>query len=279
MATLPSEEIWSLFKEAGASCALDNFSDMEKAAIFGRALGWLAGKAAPAAGAAAHVAPAATGAVAGAAPGLLSKAWGGAGRLWGATGGRALKSVSEPLGNAANRAVGWAGNKAGLGQNTIAGIQRLGAGAAGDAVSFGALSGGINAAMADPGERMSAFGKGFAGGALGGAAWRMGGNVATGALNKGLGAISKTAPETMKALQAQPWFRGDMPIAQRAKGWGAKALMGGAPLVAGYYASEAMPTFGHNTSAQTAVAAGQSALQPSPSYYPSRATFNPNLPF
>lgn len=46
-----------------------------------------------------------------------------------------------------------------------------------DMVGFGLFGGGINALMADPGDRMSAFGKGFAGGALGGAAWRGASNV------------------------------------------------------------------------------------------------------
>ena len=46
-----------------------------------------------------------------------------------------------------------------------------------EALGFGLLGGVLNSAMADPGERMKAFGTGFAGGALGGAAWRGAGNV------------------------------------------------------------------------------------------------------
>jgi len=46
-----------------------------------------------------------------------------------------------------------------------------------EALGFGLFGGVLNSAMADPGERMKAFGTGFAGGALGGAAWRGAGNV------------------------------------------------------------------------------------------------------
>jgi len=54
----------------------------------------------------------------------------------------------------------------------------------GDAFQFGLLGGGLNAIGADEGQRMSAFGKGFGLGAIGGAGWRLGGQLGTGAMKR-----------------------------------------------------------------------------------------------
>ncbi|HUX00944.1 MAG TPA: hypothetical protein VMY35_08180 [Phycisphaerae bacterium] len=64
---------------------------------------------------------------------------------------------------------------------------RLGKGMASDMVGFGTFTGGIEAAMADPGERMKAFGKGFGSGALMGGAWAGGRNAARMGLRKAMG--------------------------------------------------------------------------------------------
>lgn len=55
---------------------------------------------------------------------------------------------------------------------------------AGNVVGFGVFGGALNAAMADPGERMSAFAKGFGSGLAGGAGWQWGGTLGKGMIGR-----------------------------------------------------------------------------------------------
>jgi hypothetical protein len=202
-------------------------------------------------------------------------------------GGRAAGVVARPLGSAGHRAVQAVGQRVGASPARIQQIQRLGKGMAREAVGFGALSGGLEAAMADPGQRGQAFLRGAAGGALGGLAWRGAGNLARAGLQRGLGAGAGGAARLgrLSALQQQPWLKGQMPLGQRARGWGAKALMGGVPFAAGLGASMMMPTF-HGGDGQTtmqrfapyAARAAGGAMMGALPQHPMGYAYNPNLP-
>ena len=178
--------------------------------------------------------------------------------LWGA--GRGLLNfVSKPAANMFGRVgegVMGAAGRAGVSPQNLARLRTLGQGAAGDAATFGMIGGGVGAATAEPGDRLSGFGRGFAGGALGGAAWRMGSNAATMGMGRALG------PQNMARINqagSQGWFGGGL------KGFGAKALTGGVPLAGGLGASMAMPTFEKEPQQQQAQYA-QRAMYPAMSY-------------
>lgn len=64
---------------------------------------------------------------------------------------------------------------------------RTGRGVAREATGMGLVGGGIGALTAEPGERISGALKGFGMGALGGASWRAGGNLARMGLKKTIG--------------------------------------------------------------------------------------------
>jgi hypothetical protein len=93
----------------------------------------------------------------------------------------------------------------------------------------------------------------------------------------------------VEAAAKQPWFGGKMGLGQRAKGWGAKALMGGVPFAAGMGASMMMPTFegGHGaprTQAQrfapyaARLGGGMMGAYPSHPMGYRAYQYNPNLP-
>lgn len=213
---------------------------------------------------------------------LGSKLWSGA--------GAATKAVASPVGKAGNKAVEWAGTRLGATPQTIKKIQGLGKGMATEAVGFGALGGGIEAAMAEPGQRGQAFLRGFGSGALGGLAFRGAGNLATAGLRKGLGAGAGGAArlKRLDALKDQPWLGGKMPFTQRMKGWGAKAMMGGVPFAAGMAASMYTPHFGgpaqqpQSPYAQYGVPAARLGAGVTMSRmmgaFPRSPGYNPNLP-
>ena len=242
-----------VFKMAGADAALRDLGllspeDMEKDAILG--------------------------AVAGLGRGL----WGLGKGLWG-VGGKALGAVAKPVGGAGNWAVQRGGTALGASPGRIKQIQGLGKGMATEAVGFGALSGGINAAMADPGERGTAFMKGFGSGALGGLAWRGAGNVASAGLKRGLGKHFTG----VEAASQNPVFSGTGGFGQRAKAFGSKALLGGVPFAAGMGASLMTPTFeepegGHAAGLpQRAAYTARNTVGAYPQH-PMGYNYNPNLP-
>ena len=212
---------------------------------------------------------------------LGSKLWGAGGKLWGA-GGKAVGAVSKPLGAAGNKAVEWTGSRLGASPEMIAKIQGLGKGMAGEAVGFGALSGGINAAMAEPGQRGEAFLRGFGSGALGGLAWRGAGNLATAGMRRVMPNAMKSMEGLAKAeAGAAPWYHR----------WGSKAVVGGVPFAAGMAASMYTPSFEKHEptnmqqyAQQFAPHAGYAArlganiAMPRMGAFPSGPGYNPNLP-
>jgi hypothetical protein len=201
-------------------------------------------------------------------------------KLWGA-GGKAVGTVAKPLGAAGNKAVQWTGSRLGASPETIARIQGLGKGMAGEAVGFGALGGGIEAAMADPGERGSAFMRGFGSGALGGLAFRGAGNLATAGMKR----MMPKAYETMKAT-AKPGFFGKLePGQSRLRSMGAKMVVGGVPFAAGMAASMYTPHFsgpqqtGYQQYAPHAARLGAGIAMPRVmGAFPGGPGYNPNLP-
>jgi len=148
-------------------------------------------------------------------------------------------------------------------------LLRVGKGSGREAFGFGLFGGGTNAAFAEPGERLDAFGRGFAGGMTSGGLWRGGGNIARMGLYKGLGKhfmpVSRAARPgftgTVKKVNQGANFQllgKDIPgthmlrkpywQAKRKafkdvglKSIGAKTLLGGVPLAAGIGASSLVP--------------------------------------
>lgn len=206
---------------------------------------------------------------------------GAGGTLWGA-GGKVIGTAAKPLGGAGNRAVQWTGSRLGASPQTIAKIQGMGKGMATEAVGFGALGGGIEAAMADPGERGSAFMRGFGSGALGGLAFRGAGNLASAGMRR-------VGGQRFKALEttAKPGFWGKLgPGQSRLKSMGAKTIVGGVPFAAGMAAtmytphfSPSQPQSGYQQYAPYAARLGAGVAMPRVmGAFPSGPGYNPNLP-
>jgi len=217
--------------------------------------------------------------------GLGKGVWGLGSKLFGGA-ARASNALAKPIGDLGNRAVQQAGGRLGLSSKRIGQIQGLGKGMAREGVGFGLLGGGINAALADPGQRGEAFARGFGGGMLGGMAWRGAGNLATAGLKRGLGAQRYGRLETA----AKPGFTGNLfrdvakdgkvgPVSLRSMG--AKTLIGGVPLAAGLGASMYMPTFEkepQNPYQQYAPYAARLGGHAMSGAYPGNSSYNPNLP-
>ena len=118
-------------------------------------------------------------------------------------------------------------------------------------VGFGAFSGGINALSAEPGHRGEAFAKGFAGGALGGAAWHGASNL----LGKGLTHTMSRynvlggakAAKRLEELSAQAWHGPEaakLTATERLKGLGAQAVTKALPFAGAWYANGAVNDMG-----------------------------------
>lgn len=237
-----------LFKMAGANTALETLG-LEKTALLGGLLARLGGRAAT---------NVATSAASKAAPGL-----------WARTGGRLLEGMASPLGRAGHKAVDVAGRWAGASPQTIERVKGLGQHMARETVAGGLLGGGLEAALADPGERGGAFLRGAAGGALAGAAYRGASNLATAGLRRGLGPQRFSRLET---LAKQPWF-GKLEQGQsRLKGIAAKMPIAALPFAVGTGASFMTPTF-HKGPAK--VQGQRFAAYPQ---HPMGYRYNPNLP-
>jgi len=200
----------------------------------------------------------------------LKAAWGLGKNLWsgafeGISGGLGHlgKSLATPVKSVSPKTYSW--------------LRTAGRGMPKDMVSFGLFGGGINAALADPGDRMSAFGKGFAGGALSGVAWRGASNVLRRAQVGGYKALhggklypagqgkglygraqgdvfkstkSPAVQDATKAHQAagNSWFTSPERWYNRfnegaAKRIGAKAAVGTLPVAGAIAASSYTPTF------------------------------------
>jgi hypothetical protein len=250
---------------AGAQQALQDLgleSELEKTAILGAL-----------ASAGARVLPWIGRGLWGAAKGLGKGLWSAGGKAINAA-GAANKALASPFGAAGNRAVQNIGTRLGASPQTIGKIQGLGRGMARDAMGFGLFGGGIEAAMADPGERGKAFLHGFGTGALGGAAWRGAGNLTSAGMRK----LMPNAMKNMEGLaKAAP---GDASFLKR---WGSKAVVGGLPLAAGFGASELVTphSVASSPSARytTYAALGQGMMSPRMmGAFPSGPGYNPNLP-
>lgn len=159
--------------------------------------------------------------------------------LWKYTGGKLVGATAAPMAWA-GRGVQGAVSKVSPGAGEWLG--RAGQGAAREMAGFGLLSGGINAAMAEPGERGSAFARGFAGGALGGLGWRAGGNLTRMGLNQAFGArnmgrLTETANRGIWSNLRSGNY------GQAGRSAAAGAITKGLPFAGALGASMAMPTF------------------------------------
>jgi len=113
----------------------------------------------------------------------------------------AVKGLWGALGSLAGRGLGSAGEKVisagrAIHPNVGKWLATAGKGAPSDMLQFGVLGGAANA-LFSPDDRMGAFGRGFAGGALGGLGWRGGVNVSRALQNK---YMPKLAPNAWKSL-------------------------------------------------------------------------------
>lgn len=150
--------------------------------------------------------------------------------------GRAFGFLAKPLTGLASRVGGMLTRgvaATGASPGTMSFMQNVGRGAARDAGMFGLLGGGIGAATAEPGQRGEGFLRGAAGGMLGGAAWRVGGNLTRQGLFHGLGRQNYMA---LGRAGRPGWFSSP-------KAFGSKVVTGGLPFAGAMGASMAMPTF------------------------------------
>lgn len=163
----------------------------------------------------------------------------GLGALWKHTGGKLVGATAAPM--------GWAGQ--GI-QSAVSKVSpgagqwlgQAGQGAAREMAGFGLLSGGINAATAEPGERGSAFARGFAGGALGGLGWRAGSNITNMGLKqvfgpRNLGRLQETAGRGIWSNLRSGNY------GQAGRSAAAGAITKGLPFAGALGASMMMPTF------------------------------------
>jgi hypothetical protein len=195
-------------------------------------------------------------------------------------GGRAIGALSSPLAGAANKGLNWAGKTFNLSQKTVGGLRTFGKEMARDAVGGGLFEGGLNAALAEPGDRGSAFMRGMGSGMIGGALFRGGMNATT------MG-MKRMMPKSYGKYEqmAKPGFFGKLaPGESRLKSMGAKTLIGGVPFAAGMGASFLTPNLHgseHQTPAQQmtpyASRLGVGAASTA-NLFPARPRFNPNLP-
>lgn len=165
--------------------------------------------------------------------------------LWKGTGGKVVGWAAKPFEWAGQKALGAVGKAfpgaAGQASPAANWLGRVGAGAGREMAGFGLLTGGLNAATAEPGERGQAFARGFAGGALGGLGWRAGGNLARMGMERAM-------PKAWSGLQAaskpgmwESFRQGGM--GQGFRTMGAKALTAGVPFAGAMGLSMAAPTF------------------------------------
>lgn len=169
------------------------------------------------------------------------------GTAWKHTSGKLVGATAKPLEWAGHKAVGAI--RGTFGDTAASLARRIGRGVGREAAGFGLLSGGLSAATAAPGERLEAFGRGFAGGALGGAAWRMGGTATRMGLRKALGKTPAGVSRMKQLHQAgRPgWFGGfrgpEGGLGRGFKSMGAKMLTSGVPFAGALGASTMMPMF------------------------------------
>lgn len=164
--------------------------------------------------------------------------------IWGALarlGGRGLSTIAKPLANVGQRALGQVGR---ISPRAAQFLQRAGRGAAREAAGFGLFSGALNAATAEPDNRLSAFGRGFASGALGGAAFGVGRNITRMGLGRTLGAKNMANLYRAERPGIIGGFRGPQGnLGKGLRSLGARAVTGGIPFAGAMGISSLMPTF------------------------------------
>ena len=145
--------------------------------------------------------------------------------------------AGAPFAEAGRQALGLLGKiKSPWAAKAVPKLQELGGGLAGQMGSWGLLGGGLEAALAEPGERGKGFARGFGLGALGGLGWGAGSRLAQRGVGRlmsktpGAGAARLEALEKQKAffnLDKQYGPRGlvhNVPLGERAKILGGKLV-------------------------------------------------------
>lgn len=156
-------------------------------------------------------------------------------------GQKSVGTIAKPLASVGQRILGQIGQ---INPRAAQFLQQAGRGAAREAAGGGLLMGTLNAATAEPGDRLSAFGRGFAGGALGGAAFGMGRNVTRMGLGRALGAKNMANLYRAGRPGIVGGFRGPQGTLGRGlRSIGAKTITGGVPLASGIGLSMLAPTF------------------------------------
>ena len=131
----------------------------------------------------------------------------------------------------AGAAEGGALAHAGVPEAARTGILNWGKGLPAEMGGFGLVSGGIEAAMAEPEDRLKAFGRGFGTGALGGLGWGLGSRAISSGMRRALptGRFDQLAKAKLWGKEAPAW-------GERAKAFGAKTL----PWAGAFAASDAV---------------------------------------
>jgi hypothetical protein len=172
----------------------------------------------------------------------------------GLTGHEKRAGIISGVSNLAGRPFAWAGRKlfgqlghagvaeggaiarAGVPEATRTGVLNFGKGLAGEMGGFGLVSGGIEAAMAEPEDRVRAFGRGFGTGAVQGLGWGVGTRAVGGAMGKLMpkGRFAELEKTKLLGKEAPRTAAGAIDWSTRGKALGAKAL----PWVGGFAGSE-----------------------------------------
>lgn len=174
----------------------------------------------------------------------------------GLTGHEKHAGIFSAINRAAGSPFSWAGRKlfgqlgrtgaaeggalarAGVPEATRTGILNWGKGLPAEMGGFGLLSGGIEAAMAEPGERSKAFARGFGTGAVGGLGWGLGSRAVSSGMRRAMpaGRFDQLEKTKLWGKEAPAW-------GERAKALGTKAL----PTAGAFVASDAvMAPFGQS---------------------------------
>lgn len=172
--------------------------------------------------------------------------WGSAAALCdlGLTGHEKQAGVLSGIANLAGKPFAWTGRKlfgqlgkagiaeggalarAGVPEATRTGLLNFGKGLAGEMGGMGLLSGGIEAAMAEPGDRARAFGRGFGTGAVQGLGWGLGTRAVSGGLGRLMGKprFDQLHGTKLWGKEAPRLPDGRIDWGTRAKAFGTKAL-------------------------------------------------------
>lgn len=127
---------------------------------------------------------------------LVRGAGGLAKGLWNMTGGKVTKGLTKRVGDAGTKMLDDVAGRSPFIAKHRGAIEGATKGLAGEMVLGAGLGGGLNAALAEPGDRWNAFARGAASGALSGALFNAGSNVA----RQGISRLAGKGATRMKAL-------------------------------------------------------------------------------